>query len=121
VTGSRIEEEDVSFILGHWINRTILLWRAFLTLLSRLGCALSISKVPSHEHEVRLQSHAIVPLRQASRYHSTVIIRSSVHSPCLIKKLARTSPANASFIAVGFLGKGSACMVLHDSGGQLRA
>jgi hypothetical protein len=116
-----MEEEYVSFILGHTTNRTILPWHAILTLRSRVGCALSISKVPSHEHEVRLQSRAIVPLCQASRYHLTVIIRPRVHSPCLIEKLARTSPANASFIAVGFLGKGWACSILHDSGGRLRA
>ena len=80
-----------------------------------LACRLRIVNLyPWAEHEVRcirLQSPVIVPLRQGSQYHLTLIMRQSVHSPCLIKKLARTSPANICFIALGFLGNGLACMI----------
>jgi hypothetical protein len=89
-----------------------------VTLLSRVGCALSISSLdPSSEHEVRyepasaLHSPVIVPLRQASQCYFTLIVRRGVHSPCLIEKLARTSHANICFIALGFLGDGLACMI----------
>jgi hypothetical protein len=87
------------------------------TLLSRVGCALSISRYPSSEHEVRckpasaLHSPVTVPLRQAFLDQFSLIVRQGVHSPCLIKKLVRTSYANICFIALGFLGDSLACMI----------
>lgn len=51
---------------------------------------------------------------QASQYHSTLIIRPSLHSPFSIKQLVNTSPANACFKAVGILGKGWACVIVAD-------
>jgi hypothetical protein len=53
----------------------------------------------------------IVHCQSNPQYHASVIMRQSVHSPCLIKKLARSSPANICFIALGFLGNGLACMI----------
>jgi hypothetical protein len=80
-----------------------------------LACRLRIVNLyPPSEHEVhcsRLQSPVIATLRQACIDQPTLIVRQSIHSPCLIKKLARTSPANACFIALGFLGYGLACMI----------
>lgn len=85
--GSGIDKEKTSFILDH---RTTQPWPALRDL------------VPA----CRLRIVNLYP------YHTILIVGASVHSPCLNKKLASTSPANACFIAVGFLGKSWACMIV---------
>jgi hypothetical protein len=115
VAGRSIDKEHASFILDHVAICPGMFARSRNP---ALACRLRIVNLdPPSEHEVRrkhasaLHSPVVVPLRQAFLYQSRLIIRRGVHSPCLIKKLARTSHANICFIALGFLGDGLACMI----------
>jgi hypothetical protein len=110
-----IDEEHASFILDHV---AICPGMFACSRNPALACRLRIvNRYASPEHEVlckpafALHSPAIVPLGQAFLDQLSLIIRRGVHSPCLIKKLARTSHANICFIALGFLGDGLACMI----------
>lgn len=100
-------------------------WHICVTLLPVAGWMANLSslhkKLQTHfQHPGPLQSHAIacnrnlVPARQAAQYLSLAIIRQSLHSLCLIKKLVSTSPANACFFAVDFLGEAWACVIVAD-------
>ena len=110
-----MEEEYASFILDHVAicPGMFACWRD-----PALACRLRIVNLhASSEHKVcskaasALHSPAMVPLRQAFLDQSSLIMQRGVHSPCLIKKLARTSHANICFITLGFLGDGLACMI----------